>query len=151
MSNKASKTETEAATILRDTPTVLIANKEHTIKRFAIPDVFRFAKIFATGAAYAGQSMAGAMSTGEQNFSGFMLLGLAYAEKETMSLLAHSIGVSVEELSDPEQYPIDCITDIIEALAKSQDIQALMGKFQKMMQSIPAAQAVQPESTPETT
>ena len=156
MTNKTPKTAAEQASaeadvILRDKPVHMIAGREHTIKRFGIPDVFKFAKIFATGAAYAGQSMSGAMSTGQDGFTGYMLLGLAYAEKETLALLAYSIDVSVEELSDPDQYPVDSIVEIIEALSKSQDIQALMGKFQKMMQKLPEAQNTKPESKPEET
>src|SRR5690554_6909949 len=116
-----------ADAMIGEAPTVEVNGKEYQMKRLGVRHTFAFARIIASGAAYLGAEVGNIISNMDdeesqaQAMGQLILLGIPYSEKQAMSLLADVIGVTAEDLSDPEQFPIGSEMEIIAGLVEHQD------------------------------
>ena len=55
--------------------------------------------------------------------------GLLYSEKKIYELFAYLIGVSEEELQDPEKFPMDCFVTLSETLVNHRDFTAFLARM----------------------
>lgn len=139
-------------------PVITSSDKEFTMRRLNIVDIFRLAKIIAKATDYAGIRIAEifkkrigkrAVRTsdfeesteeteelqGGQDSNSFliglhMLATLPHCEKEIIAFLADLIGKTPKEF---EELPPDILLDIIEAIDEHEDLKAFFSKAAKLM------------------
>ena len=115
--------------------------KEYPMRSLGIQDTFAIARIVASGAGHMGDALQNVIGDdGEPNGKsvGMLLLaGLPFAEREAMGLLASVLNVSIEDFRNPEKFPMGSEIEIVEALAKHQDLTAFFGKIKNMMERLP--------------
>lgn len=79
--------------------------------------------------------------------STILLMGLPACENTVMEFIADLLGVTTDDLADPEKFPLDGIIDIVEALDAHPDVAAflarahtlrtvLVGQWQKAISTI---------------
>ncbi|MFA5569341.1 MAG: hypothetical protein WC972_11930 [Trueperaceae bacterium] len=121
--------------VLYEPPTVAIAGRLYTMRRLGIRDVFAVARVIS--AALGDIRDAGGILTGT-NLLPMILDAMVREEKVVLELLAGTIGVTPQELSDPEQFPLDSVIDLIEALSEHQDLAAFFSRSAEMTKKIQA-------------
>lgn len=115
--------------------------KEYPMRPLGIQDTFAIARIVASGAGHMGDSLQNVLGDDGQpdgrSVGMLLLAGLPFAEKEAMGLLASVLNVSIEDFRNPEKFPMGSEIEIVDALAKHQDLTAFFGKIKKMIERVP--------------
>ncbi len=105
---------------------VTIDGKEYLIRRLNTRDVFKVAqiigKVYKPGMTYTEGS--------ETAFASSMVAALPVAEEDIFKLLAGLLNVTVEEF---ENFPPEALFDVIEALAKSEDLKRFFDKVKGIL------------------
>ena len=114
-------------------PTVLIAGRTYELRRLGLSDVFRVSRILGRGAsmlADAGQFTVGQIVQ--------VLIGSVTAnEDEVLDLIADVLQVERAEVNDPNRFPMPCVIDIFEALARHQDLAGFLVRVQALTERLP--------------
>ncbi|HHV27954.1 MAG TPA: hypothetical protein GXX63_12275 [Tissierellia bacterium] len=142
---KLEEVTTGLETIVGESPTVEIEGKTYTMRRLGIRDAFRVIKIIGIGV----KEMAGMINFGQMDAQAMtmaMVAAIPYAEEEIIDLLASLIGVSGEEIRDPNLFPLGSEIAIIEALTKHQDLRAFFTQLQRLAESNPAIKQAMQEA-----
>ncbi len=133
--------------IVGDKPTVEIEGRKYTIRRLGIKDTFTIARILGVGVKQLGAI--GVTALDAQSAVLAMLAAIPYAEEQILDLLADLIGVSGDDIRNPELFPLGSEIAIIEALAQHQDLRAFFTRLQGLMKANPALQKVMDEAATE--
>lgn len=132
--SKAKAAEAQAKDPVLGENTVVIAGVEHKLRRLGIVDVFAVARIMGRGVATL--TGLGNDPTPAQVVQ-VLISSLAANEDEVLDLIASVIGVTRDDLNDPERYPLDSTLAIVEALAEHQDLTSFLASVGKTMQKLP--------------
>lgn len=129
-------------------PTVEIEGRTYTIRRLGISDVFTVVRILGVGIKQLG-TIGGVQSLDNTAIALALVAAIPHAEDEIMDLLADIVGVDGEDIRNPDLFPIQSIIDIIDVLAKHQDLKAFFTQLQGLAKANPALQKVMDEATAE--
>lgn len=119
--------------VLYEPPTVEINGTTYTLRRLGLPDVFRVIKILGRGAA---------LLDPDANFTGAQVLqvlitSLAINEAPVLDLIASLLSVDRAALDDPEQFPLDSVIPIVEAISRHGDLTAFLSKVNTFSARMP--------------
>ena len=109
----------------------------YELKSLGIQDTFGLAQIIAKGAGYMGSSLGNLTEADPQTVALLLVAGLPYAENEAIKILARVIGVSQEDLRNPDKFPMGTEIEIIYALSQHQDLTSFFGKIKRLIATIP--------------
>ncbi len=123
--------------ILHEEPTITIADREYTVRRLGLRDVFRVSRILGRGVALLGDQ---AQTLSGSQVVQVLVASLTSNEDEVLKLIADVLSVQRAELDDPAVFPMDCIVDILEALAAHQDLRAFFARVQTLTERLPELQ-----------
>lgn len=132
---KKSKVESnEVEAFIGDTPIIVIRGKEYKIRRLGISDVFKLGRILAVGAAGLGKEI-GKLELNAEVLIGLLVVSFPYAENQCMEFIASIVDVKIEDLKNPELFPVDSILDILKALAEHEDVKAFFTKLGSLLKT----------------
>lgn len=118
-------------------PTVEIEGKTYTMRRLGMQDTFRLARILGVG--FSRLTGIAAVDKLDVETAGLaMMAAMPYAENEILGLFASLIGVTLEDIKNPELFPFGSELDIMEGLAEHQDLKAFFTRLERLMDKIPA-------------
>ena len=132
---KLKKEFDEIEPFLGDAPIVTIKGREYKMKRLGITEIFKLGRILAVGAAGMGKEVGKIDLMDPSVLAGLLLVSFPYAENQCMEFIANIINVKVEELKNPELFPIDSVLDIIEVLMEHEDIKTFFIKLTKLLRT----------------
>lgn len=105
---------------------VTIEGKEYMIRRLNTRDVFKVAgilgKVYRPGMTYAEGN--------EASFAATLMSAIPVAEESIITFLASILNLTVEEF---DNLPPDALFDVIEGLAKSEDLKRFFDKVKGLM------------------
>lgn len=137
--------EKGGTTLLWEAPEITIQGRTYKLRRLGIRDTLKVAKILAAGVSTLGPD-AGPLNEMTTDKMAYILLSAApFAEKQTMEVLASVVGVTPEELDDPELFPMGSEIDILTALVQHEDMQAFFGRLRSVMKSGVLKKIARPE------
>lgn len=128
--------EKEIEPIIGDTPIVKIKGKEYKMRRLGIADTFKLARIIGIGAAGIGKEIVNLDMTPETAI-GLLIVGFPFAAEQILDLFADLLGVTKEEIRNPDLFPMGSEVTIIKALAEHLDAKAFFIKLAELME-VPA-------------
>lgn len=131
---KLGKEFDELEPFIGDSPIITIRGKEYKLRRLGIADVFKLGRILAVGAAGMGKEI-GKLELNPGMLAGLLLVSFPYAENQCMEFIASTINVKVEDLKNPELFPVDSILDILKVLAEHEDIKAFFTKLTGLLKT----------------
>ena len=118
----------EVDPLIGDTPVVTIKGKEYKMRRLGIADTFRLARIIGIGAAGIGKEIAD-LDMSPEAAIGLLIVGFPFASEEILNLFASLLGVKLEEIRNPDLFPMGSEVDIIKALVEHIDVKAFFTKL----------------------
>ncbi len=139
------KVTTGLEPIVGEGPTLEIEGREYSIRRLGIADTFAILKLVSIGAAKAAELVDVGNLTGGM-FVTALIAAIPFAENDIFKILASIIGVTVEDLRNPDLFPMGSEVLIIEALAEHQDLKAFFTHMQRLAKSSPAVQQLMQET-----
>jgi hypothetical protein len=112
--------------IINEGQVLTFEGKQYTMRRLNTRDVFKVAsilgKVYKPGFTY---------KEGEEaSFTSALLSALPVAEDDIVNLLSGLLSLTVEQF---EELPPEAIFDIVEALAKSEDLKRFFDKVKTLM------------------
>jgi len=122
----------EVEPLISETPTVVIEGKEYKMKRLGMVHTFKLARIVASGAAGIGKDI-NSLEMNAESVIGLLIVGFPYADKLICSLFADVLGVKIEDIMNPNLFPMGSEVDIIRALVKHIDVKAFFIKLTELM------------------
>ena len=128
--------ENEIDPLIGDTPIVTIKDKEYKMRRLGIADTFKLARIIGIGAAGIGKEIV-ALDMTPETAIGLLIVGFPFAADQILELFASLLGVTSEEIRDPNVFPMGSEVTIIKALVEHIDARAFFTKLGELME-IPA-------------
>lgn len=124
--------EKEIEPLIGDTPTVTIQGREYKMRRLGILDTFKLARIIGIGAAGLGKEVINLDMTAESAI-GLLIVGFPFASKDILDLFASLLGVTPEEIKNPNLFPMGSEIEIIKALMGHIDVKAFFTKSVELM------------------
>lgn len=121
--------DTGTAALTYEPPVIEIAGVQYKLRRLGILDTLRLAKILAAGVAGLGKEI-GSLDTLDPQVLGMLILaGAPFAERQVLEFLGSVIGVSWEDMRDPNRFPMGTEVQIIEALVEHEDVRAFFERL----------------------
>lgn len=133
---KATK-QTDAPTtdpILDEPPVITIAGEAYVLKRLGMKHAFRVARVLGRGVALLAD---GAKDVSPGQVMQVLLASFTANEEEVLALIADVLNVKRSDLDDAERFPMDAIVDVLEGLAKHQDLRAFLSRVQAAAEHLP--------------
>jgi len=124
--------EKEIEPLIGNTPTVTIQGKEYKMRRLGIVDTFKLARIIGIGAAGIGKEIVN-LDMSAESAIGLLIVGFPFASKEILDLFSSLLGVTEEEIRDPNLFPMGSEVEIIKALMDHIDAKAFFTKSVELM------------------
>ena len=124
----------EVEAFVAEVPIVTIKGKQYKVRRLGIADIFKLGRILAVGAAGMGKEI-GKMELNPGMLAGLLIVSFPYAERQCMEFIASIIDVKVEDLKDPELFPVDSILDILKVLSEHEDVKAFFTKLTGLLKT----------------
>jgi len=124
----------EVEAFVAEAPTVTIKGRQYKVRRLGVSDVFKLGRILAVGAAGIGKEI-GKLEMNPGVLAGLLIVSFPYAEDQCIEFIASIIGVKVEDLKDPELFPVDSILDILKVLAEHEDVKAFFTKLGALLKT----------------
>ena len=118
----------EIEPLIGETPVVVIAGKEYKMRRLGMADTFKLARVIAMGAAGLGTEISKVKMDAE-SVIGLLVIGFPYASDLVMELFASVLGVKVEDVKNPNLFPMGSEIEIIQALVGHIDVKAFFTKL----------------------
>ena len=125
--------EKEIEPFIGETPIVIIQGKEYKMRRLGMVDTFKLARIIGIGAAGIGKELTTLEMTPESAI-GLLIVGFPYADRQILDLFADLLGVDINDIRNPEKFPIGSEIDIIKALVTHVDIKAFFTKLTELLE-----------------
>jgi hypothetical protein len=136
---------TGANPLLADMPVVTANGVDYPLRRLGIADVFRTVRILGIGSRVAGLDMTEIVNA--EDVAGALtvrlLAILPFAETQIMEMLADVLQVTPEQFADPDLFPMECIVDVIKAVAAHPDLTSFFTRLTELLPSMLAS----PETT----
>jgi len=132
---KLKKEFDEVESFVGEVPTVTIKGKEYKLRRLGVTDVFKLGRIMAVGAAGMGKEVGKLDLMDPGVVVGLLLVSFPYAENQCMEFLASVIDVKIEDLKNPELFPIDSVLDLMKVLVEHEDIKAFFTKLGSLLKT----------------
>lgn len=133
---KLREVTTGLETIVGEKPTIEIEGETYTMRRLGMQDTFKVARIIGIGV----QNAAGMVNFSrltQETMAIAMFAALPFADKQILDLLASVVGVSTDEIRDPDLFPMGSEIDIINALMNHQDLKAFFTRLQGLAENNP--------------
>ena len=124
----------EVEPLISETPTVIIAGKEYKMKRLGVVHTFKLARIIAMGAAGVGKEISNIEMNAESAI-GLLIVGFPYADELILSLFADVLGVKIEDIKNPNLFPMGSEIKIIQALVGHVDVKAFFIKLTELLKT----------------
>lgn len=124
----------EVEAFVAEAPTVTIKGRKYKVRRLGVSDVFKLGRILAVGAAGMGKEI-GKMELNPGMLAGLLIVSFPYAEDQCLEFIASIIDVKIEDLKDPELFPVDSILDILKVLAEHEDVKAFFTKLTGLLKA----------------
>jgi hypothetical protein len=124
----------EVESFIGESPTVTIKGKEYKLRRLGVSDIFKLGRILAVGAAGMGKEI-GKLELNPGVLAGLLIVSFPYAENQCMEFLASIVDVKVEDLKNPELFPVDSILDILKVLSEHEDVKAFFTKLTGLLKT----------------
>jgi len=134
-STAASKLEevtTGMEPLLGGMPVVDIAGIKYTFRRIGLLDLSKFGKVIGMAARLSGQDFGGMEDMNMTTFASHMAVAVTFASNELLELMADLIQVSVEDIKDPEKFPVDSVFDLVDGLVQHSDLVTFFTRFKNM-------------------
>ena len=126
---KVNKTiNNEVEPLIGETPVVIIEGKEYRMKRLGIAHTFKLARIIGMGAAGIGKQVSN-LEMNAESMIGLLIVGFPYADQLILSLFSDVLGVKIEDIKNPNLFPMGSEVDIIKALIGHIDVKAFFIKL----------------------
>lgn len=139
--SKATKSDVDPVTY--EPPTITVRGEEYPLQRLSVRHSLKLAKILAAGVAVGGEIPRADNMTAER--LGTMLAGtLTYAEEAVLDLIASVLGVTVDELTDPERFPMGTELQVIETLAEHEDLRSFFASGRSLLGKIRLPKGTKP-------
>lgn len=122
----------EVEPLIGNTPTVTIQGKEYKMRRIGIVDTFKLARIIGIGAAGLGKEVS-SLDISAESAIGLLIVGFPYASTDILELFASLLGVTEEEIKNPNLFPMGSEIEIIKALMGHIDVKAFFTKAVELM------------------
>ena len=132
MIKKKEFNDKEIEPFLGETISITISNKEYKMRRLNIQDIFKLGRILGIGAAGMGKEI-GKMDLNPEVLAGLLLVSFPYAERQCLEFIASLIDVEVEDLKNPEFFPVDSILDILQNILEHEDVKAFFLKLANLL------------------
>ena len=114
-------------------PKLEIAGRDYTVRRLGLLDIQWLAKLIAGGTNYIDQAAAAHLQTMSVEMIGSFILGyLPTAFDEIVDWMAGLIGISKEEIRDPNIFPLGSELQVAEALCDHEDVVAFFDRAKKL-------------------
>ena len=126
--------EKEIEPLMGETPIVVIEGKEYRMKRLGIAHTFKLARIVGMGAAGIGKQV-GSLEMNAESMVGLLIVGFPYADQLILSLFADVLDVKIDDIKNPDLFPMGSEVDIIQALVKHIDVKAFFTKLTGLLKS----------------
>ena len=124
----------EVEAFVGEAPTVTIKGRRYKVRRLGVSDVFKLGRILAVGAAGIGKEI-GKLEMNPGVLAGLLIVSFPYAEDQCIEFIASIIDVKIEDLKDPELFPVDSILDILKVLAEHEDVKAFFTKLTGLLKA----------------
>ena len=124
----------EVEAFVGEAPTVTIRGRKYKVRRLGVSDVFKLGRILAVGAAGMGKEI-GKLEMNPGVLAGLLIVSFPYAEDQCLEFIASIIDVKVEDLKDPELFPVDSIPDILKVLTEHEDVKAFFTKLTGLLKT----------------
>jgi hypothetical protein len=111
-------------------PILQIGEKTYPLKGLGLPHVFQLLDITATTI---GNAARGSLTP--QQLGVAILMAAPKAEGPVTAFLGSLIGLTPEEMRDPEVFPIHALPDLIECLIRHPDLMAFVESFTRLLES----------------
>lgn len=118
----------EVKPFIGEMPIITVKGVKYEVRRLNITDIFKLGRILGVGAAGMGKEI-GKMDLNPGVLAGLLLVSFPYAETQCLDFIASIISVKVEDLKNPEKFPVDSILDIIKVLVEHEDVKAFFTKL----------------------
>jgi len=135
MSNKnkiEKKPESIGNTFIGNTPEIKINGVFYKMRRMSLADTFKLLRIIAIGASGIGKEITN-LEINVESIIGILVVGFPYAERPIINFLSSLLGVTTEDLNNPEKFPMDSVLEIIDALRRHVDFQVFFKKLNGML------------------
>lgn len=126
--------EKEIEPLIGETPVVTINGKKYKMRRLGMEDTFRLAKILAIGAAGVGKEISSLEMTAESAI-GLLIVGFPYADDRIFELFSSILGITMEEIKNPDLFPMGSEIDIIKALVEHIDVKAFFIRLTVLLEA----------------
>ena len=124
----------EVEPLIGETPIIKIAGKEYKMRRLGMADTFKLARVIAMGAAGLGTEISKVIMDAE-SVIGLLVIGFPYASDLVMELFANVLGVKIEDVKNPDLFPMGSEIEIIQALVGHIDVKAFFTKLGGLMET----------------
>ena len=118
----------EVEPLVGEVPTVTIKDKEYKLRRLNLTDIFKLGRILGGGAAGMGKEI-GKMDLSPGVLAGLLLVSFPYAERQCLEFIGSILDVKIEDLKNPEIFPVDSILDILKVLVEHEDVKSFFDKL----------------------
>lgn len=123
---------TDDQTLTSERPTVTIQDRTYTLRGLGVRDTFAVGRIVSRGAAIALQEGQDLTNATPEQWMMLFLVGMPYAEDESMKLVASLLNVTLDELDNPDAFPADTLVQVGKALWDHQDVKAFFGSVRHL-------------------
>ena len=126
-------------------PTITVEGRTYTLQRLGLQHALLAGRIVQAGLR---RMAAHGNVTDGMTFAAIAMAALVDEEEAITRLLASAVGVTVKTFTDPEQFPIGSIFEIIEALGEHEDIRAFLAKSAVLAAKVQGAAGAWTNPTP---
>lgn len=121
----------KTSAITTEYPSFVANDKTYTLRPLGLGDVVKVTRLLAKAA----QNTKAKSYKTQQAMIMDMIMSAVELDDEIFSVIADVVGVTKDELTDPNLFPIDSSIDIFESLSKHPDLQRFFTKVQKMAET----------------
>lgn len=132
-------------TFVSDGTSLMIGGKSRKMRRMGLVDLFRAMQVvrdvMARGSIDIRMYMAD-LSLGPDALQVIITMGLCGAEDSALEFLASLFDVTVEEIRDPNQFPLADMPTMVRAFVTSPDVKAFFSGLGEMMKDMTPLMAI---------
>lgn len=145
--------------ILDNLPELEIEGNTYYMRRLNLSDVFKMTKVISRAANMLGSSLQKLDFTNPEILGILLVTSVPYAEKEILELLASVlqkkekvggketlVSLEIDELLNPDKFPMFSVVTITEALIKHQDLKSFLDSLVGLLKN-PAVSRLVKSST----
>ncbi|MDR9391959.1 MAG: hypothetical protein RI554_08010 [Trueperaceae bacterium] len=128
--------------VLSENFVITVAGTEYEMRRLGLRDVFRVARILGNGVAVLGD---GTNQYTPGQVVQVLIASMTRNETEVLALLADLLDVKIDDLQDPNKFPMESIIDVFEGLSEHQDLKSFLARIAALTERLPEMQTASQE------